>query len=47
MFTIAKQIASSQTTMMPFVVAAVFYYIFNFVVAFAMEKLERKLNYYR
>ena len=47
MFTIAKQIASSQTTMMPFVVAAVFYYIFNFVVAFAMEKLEKKLNYYR
>ena len=46
MFTIAKQIASSQTTMMPFVVAAVFYYIFNFVVAFAMEKLEKKLNYY-
>lgn len=47
MFTIAKQIASSQTTMMPFVIAAVFYYIFNFVVAFAMEKLEKKLGYYR
>lgn len=29
MFTIAKQIASSQTTMMPFVVAAVFYYVLN------------------
>lgn len=47
MFTIAKQIASSQTTMMPFVIAAVFYYIFNFVVAFAMEALEKKLSYYR
>lgn len=47
MFTIAKQIASSQTTMMPFIIAAIFYYIFNFVVAFVMEKLEQKLNYYR
>lgn len=47
MFTIAKQIASSQTTMMPFVIAAVFYYIFNFVVAFTMEALEKKLSYYR
>lgn len=46
MFTIAKQIASSQTTMMPFVIAAIFYYVFNFVVAFVMEALEKKLNYY-
>ena len=29
MFTIAKQIAAAQTTMITFVVAAVFYYIFN------------------
>lgn len=47
MFTIAKQIASSQTTMTPFVIAAVFYFIFNLVVAIAMEKIEKKLNYYR
>ena len=47
MFTIAKQIASSQTTMMPFIIAAVFYYIFNLVVAVAMEKIEKSLNYYR
>lgn len=47
MFTIAKQIASSQTTMMPFVIAGIFYYIFNLVVAIVMEKLEKKLNYYR
>ena len=47
MFTIAKQIASSQTTMTPFVIAAVFYFIFNLVVAVAMEKIEKKLNYYR
>lgn len=47
MFTVAKQIASAQTTMIPFVVAGVFYYIFNFIVAFGMEQLEKKLNYYR
>ena len=47
MFTIAKQIASSQTTMVPFVVAAVFYYIFNLIVAMVMDKVEKKLNYYR
>ena len=47
MFTIAKQIASSQTTMMPFLIAAIFYYVYNFIVAFVMDKLEQKLNYYR
>lgn len=47
MFTVAKQIASAQTTMIPFIVAGVFYYVFNFAVAFGMEQLEKKLNYYR
>ena len=47
MFSIAKALAASQTNMMPFVVAAVFYYIFNLVVAVAMEWIEKKLDYYR
>ena len=47
MFTIAKQIAASQTTFVPFVVAAIFYYVFNLVVAVAMEFLEKKLDYYQ
>ena len=47
MFTIAKQIASVQTTMMPFVIAAVFYFVFNLLVAIVMDKIEKKLNYYR
>lgn len=47
MFTIAKQIAASKTTFMPFVIAAVFYFVFNLVVAVAMEKIEKKLDYYR
>lgn len=47
MFTIAKQIAAAQTTFIPFVVAAVFYYVFNLVVAVVMEALEKKLGYYQ
>lgn len=47
MFTIAKQIAAAKTTFVPFVIAAVFYYVFNLLVAMAMEKLEKKLDYYR
>lgn len=47
MFTIAKQIAAANTTFVPFVVAAVFYYVFNLIVAVAMELIEKKLSYYR
>lgn len=47
MFTIGKQIANSQTSFMPFVVAGVFYYIFNAVVDFAMGKAEHALDYYQ
>lgn len=46
MFTIAKQIAAGETTFVPFVIAAVFYYIFNLLVAFVMKTAEKKLNYY-
>ena len=46
MFTLAKQISAAQTTIMPLFVAGVFYYIFNFIVAFVMERIEKKLNYY-
>ncbi len=47
MFTKAKQIAAAQTTMMPFVIAAVFYYIFNLIVALIMRKMEKDQSYYR
>ena len=47
MFTIAKQIAAAQTTMIPFVTAAVFYYVFNWLVAWIMELAEKKFAYYR
>lgn len=47
MFTIAKALASSQANVIPYIAAAVFYYMFNFIVAFIMERVEKKLNYYR
>lgn len=47
MFAVAKQIAAAQTTVLPFVIAGVFYYIFNYVVAWVMELIEKKMNYYR
>ncbi len=47
MFSIAKQIAAGQTSFLPLVVAGIFYFIFNFVVAEIMSSFERKLSYYR
>lgn len=46
MFTIAKQIAAANTTFLPFIIAAAFYYIFNLLVAMVMEMIEKKLSYY-
>ena len=46
MFTIGKQIANSQTSFTPFVVAGVFYYLFNFVVDRVMGLFEKRLDYY-
>ena len=37
MFTIAKQIAAAQASVMPLMAAGVFYYIFNLVVAVAVS----------
>ena len=47
MFTIGKQIANSQTSFMPFLVAGVFYYIFNAIVGFAMGRVEKSMSYYK
>ncbi|MBQ3381565.1 MAG: amino acid ABC transporter permease [Oscillospiraceae bacterium] len=47
MFTIGKQIANSQTSFTPFVVAGVFYYIFNVIVDYVMGRIEKRLDYYR
>ncbi len=47
MFSIAKMLAAAQSNMIPFVAAGLFYYIFNLLVALAMEGIEKKLNYYQ
>ncbi len=46
MFTIAKQIAAADASIVALLVAGVFYYVFNVVVAFVMARLERRYNYY-
>lgn len=46
MFTIGKDIANSETSFVPFIVAGVFYYVFNAVVSFAMGRVEKSMSYY-
>ena len=47
MFTIGKQIANSQTSFLPFVIAGVFYYVFNFIVDRVMGRIEKSMDYYK
>ena len=47
MFSIGKQIANSQSSFMPFLIAGVFYYVFNSIVAFVMSRIEKAQSYYR
>ncbi len=47
MFTIAKQISAKETTIMPLMVAGIFYFIFNYLVAFGMEFIERKFKFFQ
>ncbi len=46
MFTVAKQIAAADASIAALLVAGLFYYIFNMLVAFVMEHLENRMNYY-
>lgn len=47
MFTMAKQISAAQASLTPLFVAGLFYYVFNFIVAFVMEKIEKSMEYYK
>ncbi len=47
MFTAAKALASAQVSVIPFAVAGLFYYIMNYAVAYGMEFIEKRMNYYR
>lgn len=46
MFTQAKAIAASQVSMLPYAVAALFYWIFCLIVEAIMNRVEKKLDYY-
>ena len=46
MFTLAKQIAAAQSSILALFVAGIFYYFFNLLVAFVMGRIENKMNYY-
>jgi His/Glu/Gln/Arg/opine family amino acid ABC transporter permease subunit len=46
-FSLAKQISASQTSFTPFVIAGVFYFVANYVVAFIMERIEKTMDYYK
>lgn len=47
MFSVARAIAAKEHNMMAFVVAGVFYYVFNAVVAWVMERVEKHFAYER
>ena len=46
-FSLAKQISASQVTFMPFLIAAIFYYVANHVVEIVMARIEKALDYYK
>ena len=46
MFSSAKALVASQVSMLPFVFAAVFYWVFNFVVEVVLNRVEKRMNYY-
>ena len=47
MFTIAKQVAAAQATIIPLFTAGVFYYVFNALMAFVMNRIEKKMEFFR
>lgn len=46
MFTRAQAVAASQVSMLPFVVAALIYWVFNLIVEVILNRVEKKLSYY-
>ena len=46
MFTQASALASAQVSVMPFIVAGLFYYLMNLVIETLLGLLEKSMNYY-
>lgn len=47
MFSVAKSLSAAQSSIGPLLVAGLFYYVLNYLIAFIMEKVEKAMNYYR
>lgn len=47
LFTIGKEIANSQTSFTPFLIAGIFYFLFNAIVDLVMGRIEKRMNYYQ
>ena len=46
MFTVAKQIANSQVTLLPYIIAAAVYWVICLIIEYGLGKTEKKLDYY-
>lgn len=46
MFSQAKALAASQVSLVPYVIAGVIYWIFNFIVEVILTRIEKRMNYY-
>lgn len=46
MFSTAKALVASQVSMVPFAIAAAFYWVFNFLVEIVLGAVEKRLDYY-
>lgn len=46
MFTQAKALAASQVSMIPYVLAGVIYWVFNFIVEMILTRIEKRMSYY-
>lgn len=46
MFTQAKALAASQVSMLPYLLAGVIYWVFNFIVEMVLTRIEKKMSYY-
>ena len=46
MFTVAKNLASAQVSVIPFIAAGLFYYLFNLLVEVVMGRIEKSMSYY-
>ena len=47
LFSIGRQISNSETSFTPFLIAGVFYFVFNAIVDVVMGRIEKRMNYYR